>query len=288
MGQIKKILVIGSKGMAGHMIKNYLEDNTKYEVWGIARGTVIDQNTIELDITNTKQLEIIFNKKKFDIVVNCIGLLNEIAESNPELAIWYNSYFPHLLSKHANKYNFKLIHISTDCVFSGLDGSYKEDSFKDGKGFYAKSKSIGEIINDKHLTIRTSIIGPELKNNGIGLFHWFMNQDDRAGGYVNAIWSGITTIELAKSIKWAIKNDITSLYHVTNNKSISKCELLKLFSKYSNNKIKIYEVEGKHVDKSFIDTRKLIDYQIPDYDIMVKEMIEYLYLNKKKYHQYFI
>ena len=117
------------------------------------------------------------------VVINCIGLLNNTAEDNPELAVWFNSYFPHLLAAFGKKYDFKLIHISTDCVFSGKEGGYKEDSFKNGNGFYAQSKALGEVINNKDLTFRTSIIGPELKHNGIGLFHWFMNQENEISGF---------------------------------------------------------------------------------------------------------
>jgi dTDP-4-dehydrorhamnose reductase len=283
MEQMKKVVILGCKGMAGHVVKSYLESTGNFDVWGIARGITSGEKVINLDVSNTKELEGIFNKGNFDVVVNCIGLLNKTAEDNPELAVWFNSYFPQLLASYGLKYNFKLLHISTDCVFSGKEGGYTETSFKNGIGFYAQSKALGEVISTKDLTFRTSIIGPELKENGIGLFHWFMNQEIAINGFTAAIWSGITTLELAKGIVWAIEDNITGLYHLTNNLSINKYDLLSLFKKETNKQIEITEVNGKKVDKSFIDTRKLINYKIPDYEIMIREMVA---LIKKNAHQY--
>ena len=123
----------------------------------------------------------------------------------------------------ADVLNAKLIHNSTDCVFSGEKGtSYIETDEKDGNGVYAKTKGIGEVISDKHLTIRTSVVGPELKSDGEELFHWFMTQSGTISGYTRAIWSGVTTLELAKAVLWSIENKITGLYHITNNDSICK------------------------------------------------------------------
>ena len=176
-----------------------------YKVFGIARDVNANENLFVLDVSDTNKLEQIIKENSFDIVINCIGLLNKTAESSPELAVWYNSYFPHLLSSLGSKYDFKLIHISTDCVFSGKEGGYREDSFKNGVGFYAQSKALGEVINTNDLTFRTSIIGPELKQNGIGLFHWFMNQEKKISGFSKAYWTGVTTLELAEGINQAIR-----------------------------------------------------------------------------------
>ena len=142
-----------------------------------------------------------------------------------------------------------------------------------------------QVINDKHLTLRTSVVGPELKCDGEELFHWFMNQTDEIIGFTEAIWSGVTTIELAKAVKWSIDYQITGLYHVSNNSSISKYDLLQLFKKYTKKEINIEPSDRKSTDKSFIDTRLLLNYKIPSYDKMIFEMIE-LIKNKKLYNQY--
>ena len=283
---MKKVLILGCKGMAGHVIKTYLESLETYDIWGLARDVKHENNIINLDVSNTKELEHIINKGSFEVVINCIGLLNNTAENNPELAVWFNSYFPQLLATFGKKYNFKLIHISTDCVFSGEKGNYIENSFKDGIGFYAQSKALGEVVNQKDLTLRTSIIGPELNENGIGLFHWFMNQKKEVNGYTNAIWSGVTTLVLAKTVGWAIENHITGLYHVTNNKSIDKFSLLCLINKHTKKNIIIHKFINKESNKSFIDTRKELNFIIPNYEEMIKEMIDYILNNKVLYKQY--
>jgi dTDP-4-dehydrorhamnose reductase len=143
---------------------------------------------------------------------------------------------------------------------------------------------LGEIIDDSNITIRSSFIGPELKSSGVGLFQWFISQEDDVQGYTQSIWSGVTTIEIAKAIKWAIEFEITGLYHITNGYAINKHDLLNLFRKYSNSNIKITPVTGKSEDKSFIDSRKIINYKIPSYEQMVIKMILDIKLNHKKYN----
>ncbi|KUO68055.1 MAG: NAD(P)-dependent oxidoreductase [Lutibacter sp. BRH_c52] len=271
--------------MAGHVIFKSLPLLGDYEVYGIARNVTASSNIFNLDVANIEELSKIIDLK-FDVIINCIGILNKDAEDNPHKAIWFNSYFPHFLEAITKNTLTKVISISTDCVFSGKKGGYIENDFKDGEGFYAQSKALGEILNNKDLTIRTSIIGPELNEDGIGLFHWFMQQKGTINGFTNAIWAGVTTLELAKAISWAIENNISGLYHITNNKSINKNDLLNLFKKYTNKNLLIIATEGKKVNKSFIDTRQEINFRIPDYDSMVKEMIELIKNNGKLYSHY--
>lgn len=283
---MKKILVLGCKGMAGHVVKNYLESTQNYDVWGLAKG-VLAEKIINLDVSSTKKLENVLNKGDFDVVINCIGLLNKTAEDNPELAIWFNSYFPHLLASFGEKYNFKLIHISTDCVFSGKEGAYKEDSFKNGIGFYAQSKALGEVVNSKDLTFRTSIIGPELKPDGIGLFHWFMNQAGVISGFTEVFWTGVTTIELAKAINEAIIQELTGLYQLTNNTKICKYDLVSDLNRvFKSNEVKITPNSDYKIDKSLINSRKDFDYNIPIYAIMIEEMKEWMLSYSKFYGHY--
>lgn len=252
----KKVLVLGSTGMLGHQVVNYLSQFDEYEVVDISYRNKLRDSTIILDVTNRDLLEKTIVDIKPNFIVNCIGVLINGANSDIANAI----YLPHQLKNISENINAKLIHISTDCVFSGQRGKYVESDERDGKDTYAKTKGLGEVIDNKHVTLRTSIIGLELKTNGEGLFHWFMNQSGSINGFTKAIWSGVTTIELAKAVKWAIENDITGLYHVTNNKDINKYDLLNLFKKYTQKDIVINQVDGKKVDKSFIDTRKEMNY----------------------------
>ena len=282
-----KVLVLGSTGLAGHQVYNYLKDSDNYELHNMSYHHKIQDDTILLDARDEKNFIDKITSISPHYIVNCIGILINGSDADPENAIFLNSYMPHRLVRLADKINAKLIHISTDCVFSGdKKEPYIETDEKDGRGIYAKTKVIGEVINDKHLTLRTSIVGPELKGNGEDLFHWFMNQSDSVFGFTKAIWSGVTTIELAKAVKWSIDHHITGLYHVTNNSSISKYDLLQLFQKYTKKGISIKPFDGKNVDKSFIDTRLLMDYEIPSYEQMVSDMIDLIANNRSLYSQY--
>lgn len=271
-----KILILGSKGMAGHMIKNYLESRNKYEVYSTFRkkeNEILSEKEFDLDAFNTKKLKEILNTVKPDFVINCIGILNQFAEENPDIAIYVNGYFPHLLDKLSKEYSYKLIHITTDCVFSGKKGNYTENDFRDADSYYGRSKAIGEVNNNRTLTFRTSIIGPDINENGIGLFNWFIKQSGEINGYSNVFWSGVTTLELAKAIETSFEQNISGIYHLTNNEKISKYDLLKLFAKYTGKEIKINKYENYHSDKTLIDTRKEFNYIVPSYERMIKEMV---------------
>jgi len=283
----KKVLVLGSTGLIGHQVYNYLSLNSNYQLSNITYRKRLNEESILCNIRDEKLFLETVAKINPDIIINCIGVLIEGANKDPENAIFINAYMPHRLMRIADKIDAKLIHISTDCVFSGEKKEpYIETNFKDGKDIYAKTKGLGEITSDRHLTLRTSVVGPELKSDGEELFHWFMNQSGTIRGYTKAIWSGVTTLELAKAVYWAIKHNIVGLYHITNNNTINKYDLLNLFKKYTKKEIQILPVAGKDVDKSFIDTRKELGYIIPSYDEMIDEMVNMIKTHPKIYQQY--
>lgn len=283
----KRVLVLGSTGLIGHQVYNYLKINSCYDLSNIAYRKKLQEDTVLVDAMNENHLITTIINIKPDVIVNCMGILIDGANKNPENAIFINAYLPHRLRRLADSINAKLIHISTDCVFSGLKKTpYIEVDEKDGKDIYAKTKGLGEVVNNQHLTLRTSVVGPELKTDGEELFHWFMTQNGTINGFTKAIWSGVTTIELAKAVLWAIDNNIIGLYHITNNTSINKYDLLNLFKKYMNKDININQVDGRDVDKSFIDTRCEINYVIPSYEEMIKHMSNMIKLNKNLYAQY--
>ena len=271
-----KILVIVEKGMLGHVVKNYFKSKG-YMIKGTDRknGDYI-YDALDIDNINT-----IIKDFKPTHIINCIGILNKNAEDNKKDAIFINSYFPHYMDELCKKRNIKFIHISTDCVFEGTKGSYKENDIKDAKSFYGMTKSLGEINNNYNLTLRTSIIGPDNNKNGIGLFKWFMESNKSVNGYKNVFWSGVTTLELSKCIERTILDDLNGLYHVTNNKKISKYDLLNLFKKEFNKDIDIIPFNDVTCDKSFINT-STYNFKIPSYEVMVKEMHEWMLLNKEE------
>lgn len=283
-----RILVLGSGGMAGHVITLSLRNyNDRYEVSDVSRGQNSIRPKILLDVSDFKGLEESYLKYKPDVIINCIGILNETAESNPDQAILLNSYLPHFLERLASKSNCRVFHISTDCVFSGDKGNYEENDTKDGQGFYAQSKAIGEINNSKDLTIRTSIIGPELKLGGIGLFHWFAQQQGEIKGYTNAFWSGVTTVELGKAINHAIEQNLTGVYHLVNNEKISKFDLLNLLkNEFKSSITHIKAFDDYRVDKSLLNTRGDFNYEVPSYRIMVKELKGWIQNHAELYPHY--
>ena len=275
-----KILLLGSAVMAGHIIKEELSKSiTHIELHDIARTAQYTIPSIILDVTKFNELGHLIDNSNFNYIINSVGILNNTAEANPDRAILINSYLPHFLEKITKNTNTKIIHISTDCVFSGKKGSYIETDFRDGIGFYAQTKAMGELINNKDLTIRTSIIGPDLNMDGIGLFNWFINQNGTVDGYTKAFWSGVTTIQLAKFIREIIisKIPITGIIHLTNNDKISKYNLLLLLKKiFKLNNIIVQEENTYEVDKSLINTRNDFFIPIPNYEEMIFEMKEWI------------
>jgi dTDP-4-dehydrorhamnose reductase len=282
----KRVLVLGATGLIGHQVFNYLDGLDEYELLNFTFRTKLNESSILVDARDEVALTRSIKDNKPDIIINCIGILIGGASKNQENAIFLNAYLPHCLLRIAESINAKLVHISTDCVFSGNKGQYVESDVKDGEGVYPKTKGLGEIIQDKHLTIRTSVIGPELKQDGEELFHWFMSQNGSINGYTESIWSGVSTLELAKAVGWGIKNKISGLYHITNGSSINKYELLSLLKKHTGKDIDIVKVPGRVTNKSFLDTRLEINYRIPSYDAMVKDITQLIKNNRQLYKQY--
>ena len=237
---MKKVMIFGASGMAGHMISNYLaEEKSKYEVINIGHRSLMEDKKGEvryyIDISDIERTEAVISNLRPDVIINCIGILNKTANLDIKNTVYVNTFFPKFLERLGKKYDIKIINLSTDCVFDGKIGMYKEDSFKSEDDIYGLSKGLGEINNDHDLTFRMSIIGPEVKKNGVGLFHWFMNQKNiTVKGYTNVYWTGVTTLELARAIDSAIDQNLKGLYHLVPKDTISKCELLLLFKKYFN------------------------------------------------------
>lgn len=282
----KKILLLGSSGLIGHQVYNTLAASQEFEIHHLARTRKVSDSAILLDLRMEKELDQLVLQVRPDYIINCAGILIEGAAADPENAIFLNAYLPNHLVKLANSIQAKLIHISTDCVFSGKKGGYTENDEKDGSGVYARTKALGEVVNDTHLTLRTSVVGPELAPGGEELFHWFMCRTGVINGYTKSIWSGVTTLELAKAVKRAIDQGTTGLYHVTNGIPINKYELLKLFKKYSHHPVDINPVDGVVADKSLVDTRKEFDYTIPSYEEMIKDMFAFMHTRPGQYAHY--
>lgn len=279
----KKLLILGSTGMLGHIVFNYLNQQDEFELYDIVYRNKLRDESIVCDISNLGQVKDTINSIRPDFIVNCIGILIKGSTRNPANAIFINSYFPHLLVQIADELNAKVIHISTDCVFSGTKGSYKQTDFRDADDTYGRSKALGEIFSNRHLTLRTSIIGPEIKTDGEGLFHWFMNQTGEITGYTESFWGGVTTFQLAKNIEQSIQNNLTGLYHVTNGEPISKFELLNLFNLiWKRDFVSIVPFPGKSVDKSLAASNDF-DFHVPSYSEMLLKQYDWMKKNEGFY-----
>jgi dTDP-4-dehydrorhamnose reductase len=276
MSEKKRILILGSIGMAGHTITLYFKerghDTTAYSITSFSYCKNIIGNAFETETFQSMLLD-----GNYDVIINCIGLLNQAAEENHSDALYLNSYLPHLIADTIKNKKTKLIHMSTDCVFAGNTGPYYEKSLRDGATFYDRSKALGEVEDDKNLTFRNSIIGPDMNENGIGLFNWFMKQNGTIKGFTCVFWTGITTLTLAKAMEIAIEENLCGLYNLVNNLSISKHDLLVLFNKYfRNNSLTILKNDDLKLDKSLRNTRKDFSFLVPPYEQMVQEMKEWV------------
>lgn len=261
-----KVTVVGSNGMAGHVIVRYLQQQG-HDVDAVDRS--------RLDVENPLSVMAFFDSLNTDFVINAIGMLVAPSIARPDRATVINSWWPQYIAHRLADTDTRLIHLSTDCVFDGQTGPYKESDVHTETNAYGRSKSLGEINNHKDLTMRMSIIGPELKN-GTGLLNWVLkNPNMEIPGWANAWWNGITTLQLAKCINtWMARPTATGIYHVVDNlHQINKYDLLcEINDVYSLGK-NIQRTQGpKSVSKVLIDTRKEIDWQIPNYHSQLREL----------------
>ena len=281
-----KILVFGSEGMAGNTIATFLADQG-HNVTGFSRKPRLFMNSIMGDVEDISTVEHIVQSGNYNTIINCVGILNQDAEERRDKAVYLNSYFPHKLVSLTQGTETQIIHMSTDCVFSGCRGSYTENDFPDGETFYDRTKALGEINDHKNLTLRNSIIGPDIKSEGIGLFNWFMKQNGPIKGYSEALWTGLTTVELAKVMEKAAVEKTSGLINMVHANPITKLELLRLFNKYfKGDKIVIESSDDIVIDKSLVRTNFNLDYIVPDYETMISEMAQWMSKHKEKYPHY--
>jgi len=285
----KRVLIIGSTGMLGHQVLRRLEKRKDFEVFDFVYRTKRRTQSIICDVTDFKHLREEIKKIKPQVIVNCVGILVGGSNKSKINAIAVNSLLPHQLQSVCEEIGAKLLHISTDCVFSGTTGSYTESSLRNADDIYGRSKALGEITSHQHLTIRTSIVGPELKKNGEGLLHWFLTStDNELDGFSKVFWGGVTTVELAKAIEFAIEKDFCGLWNLTNGEPISKFDMLTLFNHLlsSVNQKVIISVDSKISNKSLKSERNDIGYKVPSYVNMFDDMGEDIFANKADYSHY--
>lgn len=282
-----KILILGVTGMLGNSMFRFLSSDKALDVYGTARSSSVyshfsrdlsNKLITNVDVENHDALVEVFNRVKPDIVINCIGLVKQLADANDPLkALPINSLLPHRLANLCKLSEARLIHISTDCVFSGKKGNYKENEFPDCYDLYGRSKFLGEVDYSHAITLRTSIIGHELGGNR-SLINWFLSSEGSVKGFEKAIYSGFPTVEIARIIRYFVlpNKELHGLYHVASN-PINKLELLKLVAEIYNKEIEIIPSDELVIDRSLDATRfnEVTGYNPPEWKELVKRMCEF-------------
>lgn len=291
---MKKVLIFGVNGMIGHAVYDYLNIKQRYHVVGVAHRPIDDRNIKRmdgaryyLDVCCPKQVDQCLKAAQPDIVINAQGLLIKASERNTLDAFQVNSQFPIRLSKIASQMGYKVIQLSTDCVFSGIKGAYNEQSEPDGTSAYAISKALGENITPSDLLVRTSVVGPELRADGTGLLHWFLSQQGTVKGYVNTFWTGVSSLELARGIDQMITQDISGIYHFVPRERISKYDLLLLFqASWPEKSLEIVSKVEPHSDKSLVNSRDDLSFEVKSYNTMVRKLKEWIIQRPLQYPAY--
>lgn len=285
----KKIFILGSAGMLGYQLYNYLKK--EYKVKGACRNNkfisnkfIIEKKFKNIDLLNFDQLVKYLKYYRPDFVINCAGVIKQKFngyENNDIFLI--NSCLPNFLSHLSIKFSFKLIHISTDCVFDGKKGNYNETSIPNATDDYGFSKYLGEVDAKNCITLRTSIIGHELLQKN-GLLEWFLNQK-KIHGFKNAYFSGLTTLELSKVISSLLKVNFKSGIYNVASKKINKYDLLMLINRIYDKNIKILPSTNLKIDRSLNGKKFEKNYKIKisGWKKMIKEMKINYYLNKRLY-----
>lgn len=247
---MKTILVLGATGMLGSMVYNYLKATLKYNVYGTSRHD-LHTHLIKYDaMSEFSSLPTEIDDHKVDYIINCIGVIKPLMHKHLAASIAINSVFPYFLETEAKRIDAKLIHITTDCVYSGEkvyehiddpNSFYNESDPKDAHDEYGKSKALGEMLKNG-MVIRTSIIGPEIDGpNGRSLIAWVQKSAGLpVNGFTNHYWNGITTKQYAKLCEHIIDNDAykVGLQHVFSPNVMTKYDLVKCINeKYNKNNL---------------------------------------------------
>ena len=282
-----KILVTGANGMIGSTVLRVLCDKTDWQVFGTVRDpsalsffapAIAERLLCRVDVEQSDSLVKVLEHLRPDVVINCAGLTKHKPEADdPLVSIPINTLVPHRLAGLCELVGARLIHVSTDCVFSGRKGGYLESDVPDADDVYGKSKALGEVSYPHALTLRTSTIGHELHTR-YGLLDWFLAQPERCNGYTRAIFSGLPTVVFAQVIRDVVipRPELSGLYHVAA-EPIAKYDLLRLIAEVYGKSIEIVPDEKLVIDRSLNADhfRAATGYVAPDWRALINAMHAY-------------
>jgi dTDP-4-dehydrorhamnose reductase len=282
---LTRVLVLGVTGMLGNAVFNLFRADPGLEVWGTLRHAAglrffsVDDHVRLLcgvDVLDHDALVEAMSRARPEVVVNCVGIVKQLSISrDPLIVLPVNAMLPHRLARFCALANARLIHISTDCVFSGRQGGYKESDPADTMDLYGQSKFIGEVRDASHVvTLRSSIIGHELASCN-GLVDWFLSQQGRAPGYAKAIFSGLPSVELARVIRDFVlpHPELHGLYHLSA-KPIAKYDLLRLIADIYGKQIEVVPDDRVAMDRSLNSERFALatGYVAPEWPALIRAM----------------
>jgi dTDP-4-dehydrorhamnose reductase len=282
-----KVLVLGASGMLGNAVLRWFSKSPGYSVQGSVRSSssmsllpkaMHEKVICGVDVDDADALLALFSRTRPDVVINCVGLVKQLAEAgDPLAAIPINSLLPHRLLRLCRIAGARLVHVSTDCVFNGSKGMYCEDDIADANDLYGRSKFLGEVNDPQAVTLRTSIIGPEL-DTAHGLVSWFLSQRGRVKGFNRAVFSGLPTVELARVMRDFVipRADLHGVYHVSAT-PINKYELLSLIASVYGSSVDLVPDGELIIDRSLDSTRfrKLTGYESPAWPELVRAMKDF-------------
>jgi dTDP-4-dehydrorhamnose reductase len=298
MSKKQRILILGGTGMLGHLLLRYLSVCPKYDVFATARSLdglekKFPKNQLErfrsgsVDANYFDSVIRALASVQPDIVINCIGIIKQIpGADDPLTAVTVNAQLPHRISLISRTACARLIHLSTDCVFNGKKSMYTENDQSNAEDLYGRTKYLGEVSYPHCVTLRTSIIGHELKGR-YGLIEWFLSQAQKVRGFRKAIYSGFPTIELARIIRDYVLPDsaLRGVYHVSS-EPISKYDLLRLVAERYGKEIEIEPYDDFMQDRSLDSAifREMTGYHPPAWDKLVEMMYRDFLANRNFYH----
>ena len=284
---MNKLLILGPTGLLGSTLLKYFAKNGNFKCYGVVRKNfdkiklknIKNIKLYKIDYKNKNNIKKVFNEIKPNLIINCIGIVKQLINNNNHSeVIRVNSFLPHYLAEQANtQKKIRFIHFSTDCVFSGSKGNYLATDLPDVQDIYGRSKILGELTYANTLTLRTSIIGHELQTK-YSLLNWFLSQKKSVKGYKNAIFSGLTALEIAKVLdKFIIpKKNLSGLYHLSGN-AISKYDLLNLIKSVYKKDIKIIIDKNVKINRSLNSNllQKQTGYKPSNWTKLIQEMFEF-------------
>lgn len=282
-----RVVVLGASGTIGHTMLKVLSEDSDIEAWGTVRSDALMRHFAPsvakrirsgIDAENTDVIARVLAEIRPDVVINCIGLVKQLAFANdPLLVLPVNAMLPHRLAHMCALGGARLIHFSTDCVFNGKGGMYVESDPLDATDLYGQSKFIGEVAYPHTLTLRTSFIGHELETSH-ELIEWFLKQDGEIRGFTGAVYSGLPTVVLSRLVRDVVlpRPELSGLYHVAS-APISKYDLLKLVAKVYGKMIDIIPDDGVRIDRSLDATkfRQATGYVAPQWPELIEAMHDY-------------